>query len=455
MPKSVHIDTLPRTPGGEHLDTNQINADEIEFDSEITIKSSLLRECKPGNPWFEEGDLDEDDYKKSKFVARQSLDLRKVRSEEAKIKAILSSPMVDSRPRRLSCSKSFSEDVENLNSQTPLRLSKYGDLVSSASRRLSRIIINRRLSLMETNHNNASFGKLNSHTRTPTIKCYKQDNKEGNPSTPEDKENVEPSKGDVVLLSTSMADQPYGDVANSFIRDPCSVSEFRLLADMETTRLTQLCGDWNCVMWEEGSSIPERAIDSIRAAVGKFEMAEKSLTEADSPSNCTPAPKTDINDLLGYWTLVAHEISLLDSAFERLRIWRDDFGWSMDHCPVTPARSEIIKHLDRPSKRLLTPRCNKSKKSRSVIKDDFPVNDQLNSSLSKSASTVVKTPKTSKSRPTKSRFARFLEAKKVAVAEVGNKVQRRRKSIIDVLSPLGLRPVNSDNSSSMHKANSH
>ncbi|KAK4469577.1 hypothetical protein MN116_007116 [Schistosoma mekongi] len=428
MPKRVHIDIIPKTPGGEHIDAQQISADEIEFDSEITIKSSLLRECKPGNIWFEEGNPDDDDNK-SKFVARKSMDLRKLRSEKDRFQAICSSPMVDSRPRRLSYSKSFSEGVfEPSNSKTPLRLPRYDDLVSSTSRRLSRIIINRRSSLLGTTYNNLS-GSL--HLKTPSARHGKQCVEKENPGTAEVKENIKPSTNNIATL-TPITKGTFNDGLSSPIHDPCSVSEFRVLADMETARLVALCGDWNCVLSEECDSIPEKALDSIRATVGKcqlllqkklpffqslIDMAETSLEKSNTSSNTITTPEATINDLLGYWTLVADEISLSDSAFERLRVWRDELHWSVDHCPVTPARSQIVKRRGRSSKqlkRLPTPRSNKTKKSQSISDGVLNISSQNILPSQKLGSTI----KATKKKPVRSRFAEFLRAKKAVLTEV-------------------------------------
>ncbi|CAH8486307.1 unnamed protein product [Schistosoma turkestanicum] len=460
MRKRVHIDIVPKTPGGEHIDPQQISADEIEFDSEITIKSSLLRECKPGNIWFEEGDPDDDDYK-PKFIARKSMDLRKIRSEKDRFQAICSSPMVDSRPRRLSYSKSFSEGVLGpSDSKTPLRLPKYDDLVSSASRRLSRIIINRRFSLLEPNQNNPSVGGSQFKNLTPITRHQKQSVNKENPTTSEDKENIELPNHDIVT-ATPVSKVVCDVVPNTSIHDPCSISEFRVLADMETARLLALCGDWDCVVSEECDSIPEKALDSIRATVGKcrlllqnklsffkslITMAEKSLEKSDTPSNSTTAPETSINDLLGYWALVADEISLCDNAFERLRVWRDELHWSIEQYPVTPARSQIVKRRGRPSKqikRLPTPKNNKSRKSQSAS-DEVVNTDNVNSSLSKKIGSTVKAIKDIQKNPVRSRFAEFIRAKKAANAKATptKNDQHQSETIIDTLSPLGLHPVN-------------
>ncbi|KAH8860940.1 disks large associated 5 [Schistosoma japonicum] len=432
MPKRVHIDIIPKSPGGEHIDAQQISADEIEFDSEITIKSSLLRECKPGNVWFEEGDPDDDDNK-PKFVARKSMDLRKLRSEKDRFQAICSSPMVDSRPRRLSYSKSFSEGVfEPSNSKTPLRLPRYDDLVSSTSRRLSRIIINRRSSLLGTTYNNLSVGSLQLNTPT-SARRGKQCIEKENPATAEVKENIKPSTNSITTL-TPITKGIFNDGLSSPIHDPCSVSEFRVLADMETARLVALCGDWNCVLSEECDSIPEKALDSIRATVGKcqlllqkklpffqslIDMAETSLEKSNTPSNTKTAPEATINDLLGYWTLVADEISLSDSAFERLRIWRDELHWSVDHCPVTPARSQIVKRRGRSSKqlkRLPTPKSNKTKESQSVIGGVLNISSQ-NLLPSQKLGSNIKATKGVQKKPVRSRFAEFLRTKKAVLTE--------------------------------------
>nr|CAH8819821.1 unnamed protein product [Trichobilharzia regenti] len=386
MARRIHVDEVPRTPKGKNLDTRKISADEIEFDSEITIKSSLVRECEPVDALFEEAEPSDEDDNKPKFIARKSIDLRKLRSEKDKWEAICSSPMVDSRPRRLSYSKSFSEGVlDSDDPKTPMRLPRYNDPISSASRRMSRVIINRRFSMLEMNRNPAFSGKSNSNNIMPAAKCEMQDAPE-DPFTLEDKENVEPSE----KIASSSSKEANNETLNTSAVDPNSVSEFRMLADMETARLLGLCGDWNCVLSEEGENMPETARDSVRAVVGKcelllqkklpffkslIEMAEKSVESCNTDDNDTP--KTDLNDLLGYWTLVSNEIRLSDNAFERLRIWREDCNWSVEQYPVTPARSEIIKRRGRPPKHVKNTTTITSHPKRGKLKNSQPVNSEF------------------------------------------------------------------------------
>ncbi|CAH8839481.1 unnamed protein product [Trichobilharzia szidati] len=457
MARRIHVDKVPRTPKGKNLDTRNISSDEIEFDSEITIKSSLVRECEPENDLFKEAEPNDEDDNKPKFVARKSIDLRKIRSEKDKWEAICSSPMVDSRPRRLSYSKSFSEGVLDSNDpKTPMRLPKYNDPISSTSRRLSRIVINRRFSMLEMNRNPTFPGKSNSDNIMPADECEMQDVAE-NSFTSEDKENIQPSE----KIASPSSNEVNNETLNMSTVDPNSVSEFRMLADMETSRLLALCGDWNCVLSEEGENMPEQARDSVRAAVGKCELLLqkklpffKSLIEMAEKSDIddNDTPKTDLNDLLGYWTLVSNEIRLSDSAFERLRVWREECNWSVEQYPVTPARSQIIKRRGRPPKHVKDTTTITTPPKRGKLKNSQPVNSELvnanevenASTSSKSDSVVTKSPKlkSTQKKTVKSRFAQFLEAKRAEAASAATeKNPSPPKTIIDVLSPLGLRPV--------------
>lgn len=63
MARRVPFDLLPKTPGGRHLKRDEIFADEVEIDDDITIKSSLFCECVPGNPWFEGEDNPDENTK--------------------------------------------------------------------------------------------------------------------------------------------------------------------------------------------------------------------------------------------------------------------------------------------------------------------------------------------------------------------------------------------------------
>nr|CAH8820117.1 unnamed protein product [Trichobilharzia regenti] len=104
-------------------------------------------------------------------------------------------------------------------------------------------------------------------------------------------------------------------------------------------------------------------------------MAEKSVESCNTDDNDTP--KTDLNDLLGYWTLVSNEIRLSDNAFERLRIWREDCNWSVEQYPVTPARSEIIKRRGRPPKHVKNTTTITSHPKRGKLKNSQPVNSEF------------------------------------------------------------------------------
>ncbi|VDP91708.1 unnamed protein product [Echinostoma caproni] len=147
MTKRVRLELLPKTPGGRHIKRDEIFADEVEIDDEITVKSSMFRECVPGNPWFEGEDESEENTEPPKYVVRKSVDLRRIRSLKDRVEAIRSSPMVDARPR---CSQSFIEGVRNDEEalSTPLRLPNPKDLLHTTCRRLSRIILDRHNLLM-------------------------------------------------------------------------------------------------------------------------------------------------------------------------------------------------------------------------------------------------------------------------------------------------------------------
>lgn len=43
MPKAKRASIVPKTPGGLHLKFADESADEIDFDDEVTIKSSVFR----------------------------------------------------------------------------------------------------------------------------------------------------------------------------------------------------------------------------------------------------------------------------------------------------------------------------------------------------------------------------------------------------------------------------
>lgn len=94
---------------------------------------------------------------------------------------------------------------------------------------------------------------------------------------------------------------------------------------------------------------------SIRATIGKcklllsekipffknlIEMAEQQA-DLSTINKSNVQQRIGVNDLTGYWTLVADEIKQLDNAFERLRVWRDNNDWEPNQRPLTPMRSFI------------------------------------------------------------------------------------------------------------------
>lgn len=43
MPRTRRASSVPQTPDGTHMNISDLSADEIEFDDEIAIKSSVFR----------------------------------------------------------------------------------------------------------------------------------------------------------------------------------------------------------------------------------------------------------------------------------------------------------------------------------------------------------------------------------------------------------------------------
>lgn len=445
---------LPTTPGSRHALTSEVYADKVEIDDEIIIKSSLLRECKPGNPWFEgAGLVDEDSAKK---VVRKSTELRRIKSEKKRIEAILSSPMIDARPRRSTCSNSYTEGLskQSPDIRTPLRLPEYKDFVPSTSRRLSRIILNRcgveQGSRDGSNLKNLRCSCLQGLDNTSV--GHFEVTRIGSNAT--EKENRPPSSLSDSVNNNELCNttNPDCDPNNSRINknDPSSIAEFRVLADYEIARLISLCGDWNAVLDEEVNHIPESASDAIRATVGKCQLLLnkkipffKSLIElAEKSSDVTEqsaVPNTGINDLLGYWTLVADEIHRADSAFERLRIWRDKYNWAVDHRPITPVRPNVITNRKcnkssqkKNPKRIATSNLKKNLSSRS---SELETGSSSGNALA--TSREAKDMK-SKNKSIKSKFAEFLAARKAAANNSGH---RQKSNLLEALTPLGLRPV--------------
>lgn len=141
------------------------------------------------------------------------------------------------------------------------------------------------------------------------------------------------------------------------VNEPTTLNEFRLLANLESSRLSSNKAAWEDVMEEEGDSIPDIALNSIRVAVGKcglmltkkfpffaslIDLAEESQAGKSSIEenlrDDEPKPGTGLNDLLGMWEIIANEIADIDGAFGRLRRWRDVSAWAMESRPKTPAR---------------------------------------------------------------------------------------------------------------------
>ncbi|TPP61276.1 hypothetical protein FGIG_11734 [Fasciola gigantica] len=450
MSKRVRIDLLPKTPGGRHLKRDEIFADEVEIDDEITIKSSMFRECVPGNPWFEGEDDSDENTEPPKYVVRKSVDLRRIRSLKDRVEAIRSSPMVDARPRRR---YSFAEGTKNIdeNDLTPLRLPNRNDLLHTTCRRLSRIVLSRSSALSSPKTNSSNELLLANHpvnTVEPKSPEVSSDISLPNvnsatpfsrgksiirvsmtsPSTNTQPTSTNPKKP-LATVNRSNGDQTVG-------REPDSISDFRMLAEMQSARLNILCDDWNSVMLEEAERIPEQALDAIRATVCKcqlvlqkkmpffldlVEMAERfaaALVSPDPESKENQIPKTDVNDLAGYWALVADEIVRADAAFERLSVWRDEGQWQPSLKPITPARSQR-KTTRRGSSTI----SNSNRRVPGRVLSRIPIRQittsrSVDSSLlpSKTAKAMGKALQNSAKKskaPVKSKFAEFLKSKRM------------------------------------------
>lgn len=106
----------------------------------------------------------------SKFVARKSMDLRRIRSVKDRIEAICSSPMVDARPRRR---YSFAEGMKNPREgdSSPLRLPNPKDLLHRTCRRLSRLILSRSNMLLSPRNELLGVGQSNItvESRSPKV----------------------------------------------------------------------------------------------------------------------------------------------------------------------------------------------------------------------------------------------------------------------------------------------
>ncbi|KAF7255464.1 hypothetical protein EG68_07891 [Paragonimus skrjabini miyazakii] len=440
MPRRVRLDLLPKTPGGHNIRPDvTIPADEVEIDDEVVVKSSMLRQCVPGNPWFE-GDGDEDDDAHGHEI--KSMDLRKIRSLEDRVAAIVSSPMVDARPRRLSHTQRVNE---GLVSYTPLKVHHKNDLMHSTSRRLSQMILNRRSYLFTPK----SVGRMSNSE--PEISPLQDCSPNVGPSSVdlENKENVLPlasPRPATPLLPSSAKDTTgptlSGDDPNqsehssdvtsaaTYAQDTSAIRDFRFLAEVEMGRLWVVCGDWNGVLSEESGQLPKQAIDCIRATVGKcqlvlqhklpfflslVDMAERS---ANAPSGSGALPKANANDLAGYWTLVADEIARADAAFDRLHKWRDQWNWDLEHCPITPPRLPLAPakragRVGQTPKRLALPKVSKiptrQTRGQMVKTEDLPLD--ATQEIVKAAQQSEKKSKTR----VRSKLADFLKAKKAAM----------------------------------------
>ncbi|CAH8611217.1 unnamed protein product [Dicrocoelium dendriticum] len=464
MPKKIHINQLPKTPGGKNISKSiNISADEIEIDDAITVKRSMLRVCAPGNPWFEgEGD-GEDETERPKFIVRKSMDLKKIRRIDDRVAAIVSSPMIDARPRRLSSAHVPVESSPYTRDDfTPLKVSNKGDLAHATSRRLSQIIL-RRYASSTPFPDTAQSTLLDSPTRrtesgstvsqlhalpVSSLTTSALEDKENVGSSPKRSvtQNVVPKELDQQTPLDSSAQMESTDIANA-------IKDFRLLAEVESSRLKLVCGDWNGVLTEESDKLPQSVLDSIRATVGKCQLVLQHklsffltlVDKAESDLRTTGAGgtlKINPNDLAGYWTLVATEIAESDASFDRLCKWRDEWHWSPAHCPVTPPRSVVTqavrsKRVGPTPKRVGIPKVSdlstkKVPPGRKLAAERIP--QETSDTI---ARTVAKSAPRNKPR-VKSKFAEFLAAKKAAASQDPS---RPRKSLLEAITPLGLRPV--------------
>ncbi|KAL5961369.1 Disk large-associated protein 5 [Taenia solium] len=401
MPRT-HANVIPRTPGGVHFKFSDISADEIEFDDEVAVKSSVFR----GAPYSPSKDLGTSFSKNaksvprnpSKFVLRKSTDLKKIRRIDDKIEAILSSPMVEVRRRPVRQSKLFTSDcrlsIIALTSivdyeRTPIRVPSSNDLVAVNSRRMSAIVMSKfasfahSLSFSEGSqavvvpaafNRRRTTGNPETPLRYPTRSGFSSPKCKNTPTSPvgnvplhegleamdidsvNDCENVPPpEKAEESFHDCQLAlSSQIGESQLVSPKEPTSVGEFRVLVRLEASRLSSAKAAWEDVMAEEGESIPETAVSSIRAAVGKcglllnkkfpffsslVDLTEDSLRQQQYEVDVTPQQRATINDLLGMWAIISQQIADIDKSFERLRRWREVSGWALNTPPVTPART--------------------------------------------------------------------------------------------------------------------
>ncbi|KAH9286798.1 hypothetical protein ECG_01031 [Echinococcus granulosus] len=389
MPRT-RASAVPRTPGGVHLKFSDISADEIEFDDEVAVKSSVFRggadslSGELGTAFSEK--VKSTSRNSSKFILRKSTDLRKIKKIEDKIEAILASPMVEVRRRPARQSKSFTSDSDY--ERTPIRVPSSRDLAAVNSRRMSAIVMskfapfahsvsfsedsqtfacstafNRRrttgnpqLPVCDPARSDSGLSKYKNIPTSLVSKNLSHEEPEGIDIDGVDNcENVPPLKKveesfqDREIASSSQIAESQSGAP----KDPSSVSGFRVLVHMEASRLSSTKAAWEDVMAEEGESIPENAVSSIRAAVGKcgllltkkfpffsslVDLTEDSLRQQQDEADVTPHQRANINDLLGMWAIISQQIADIDKSFERLRRWREVSGWALNTPPVTPAR---------------------------------------------------------------------------------------------------------------------
>nr|CDS28964.1 disks large associated protein 5 [Hymenolepis microstoma] len=414
MPRARRVSLVPTTPGGIHLRTADLSADEIVIDDEVVIRSSFFRGVSTEVPGTKKSPK-----RTPKYVVRKSTDLKKIKNIDDRIDAILASPMIENRRKSLGHSKSLET---NGNERTPLRVPSSHDLQAVSSRRLSAIVMSKfapylhsasftegenkylcpaKLNRRKTTGNFATPRKSGLSLGTPLLKNtpVTPDSKDLNQKlidldTVEDIENLPPPLKDTPTQeptpSTSQPQMTNGNLSMTTVEDePRSVGEFRVLVNMEISRLSALKAAWEDVMEEEGSKIPETAITHIRAAVGKcglliknrlqtffglIDHTEESLRKQEQGdiTELTSHQRSNINDLLGMWTNIARQISDIDKSFDRLRKWRDVSKWAYSSPPVTPAppnkrqQKQVSKsRLPRPAwkskgalKRLIPPASN-------------------------------------------------------------------------------------------------
>ncbi|VDN99465.1 unnamed protein product [Rodentolepis nana] len=379
MPRARRVSLVPTTPGGIHLRTADLSADEIVIDDEVVIKSSFFR-----GESTEVSGTKKSPKRTPKYVVRKSSDLKKIKNIDDRIEAILASPMIENRRKSLGHSKSLDTTEDE---RTPLRVPSSHDLQAVSSRRLSAIVMSKFASYLHS----ASFTegenrylcptKLNRRKTTGNFATPRTSAlsfgtplRKNTPVTPdskdlsrkfadldavEDTENQPPPPKETPtqepISSSSQPQMTNENLSTTTVEnEPRSVGEFRVLVNMEISRLSSLKAAWEDVMEEEGSNIPETAITHIRAAVGKcglliknrlqnffglIDYTEESLRKQEQGdiNELTSHQRSNINDLLGMWTNIARQISDIDKSFDRLRRWRDVSKWAYTSPPATPA----------------------------------------------------------------------------------------------------------------------